>query len=137
MGQFYAYYVLTGMTLLLSWGIACILYGLPSRGQPDSIKKFCREMTLYWGVINTIIGIFAVMTVLAKFDSYNTDLSVQQHALRVFRFNVGLDLIYSVVGLVIAYAGQHISAKRRGYGLAILVQGGFLFVIDGVLSVML
>ena len=94
-------------------------------------------MTLYWGVINTIIGIFAVMTVLAKFDSYNTDLSVQQHALRVFRFNVGLDSIYSVVGLVIAYVGQHISAKRRGYGLAIRVQGGFLFVIDGVLSVML
>ena len=135
MNQPVAYTVLIGMSLLFIWGVSCIAYGYQSRKQSPSVKKYCREMTLYWGVINTLLGIFAVITVLRAFDSYDSDLAAQQELRRIFGLNVGLDFVYILAGLITAYAGRHISARRRGYGLAIVVQGVFLFILDGILSI--
>ena len=134
MSESYAASVLVGMTLLIVWGIACIAHGYKHKQQAPSVKRYCREMTLYWGVINTLLGIFAGITVLRAFDLYNMDAAAQQELRRLFGLNVGLDFAYILAGLVTAYVGHHVSAKRRGFGLAIVVQGIFLLVLDGILS---
>lgn len=135
MNDTYAYSVLVGMTLLIAWGVACIAYGYKSKQQGPSVKKYCREMTLYWGVINALIGVFAGITVLRAFGMYNVDAAAQQELRRLFGLNVGLDLAYILAGLITAYAGRYVSVKRRGYGLAVVVQGIFLFILDAILTV--
>lgn len=136
MNQSYALIVLVGMSLLLAWGVASTWYGLKSRKLTPSVEKYCREMTLYWGVINGLIGAFAVLTVLMAFDMYSSDPATQQKAQGLFEFNSLLDVGYIAVGLVVAYVGKSVSDRRLGYGKAIIVQGVFLLVLDGLLSLL-
>jgi len=55
---------------------------------------------------------------------------------RLYLINGGLDIVYMGAGLLM----KHYSKKNvnrpdllRGYGISIILQGGFLFIFDGVM----
>ena len=57
------------------------------------------------------------------------DEIAQAHALRrLLWLNAGLDLLYLALGWRLAQAA--IGSARRGHGLGILAQGGFLLLFD-------
>lgn len=130
----YAVIALIGMLLLTGWGIGCAIYGSWYKKDLAGVKRFFRQMTLYWGIINTIIGISAVVTVLRAYDLYASDVPTQLHAHNLFRINALIDLGYIAVGAIVAYVGKTVVDKRRGFGLAIIVQGIVLLIIDASLS---
>lgn len=132
--QHFAYIVLCGMILLTVWGMASILYGRINQKTPALVNRFCRQMTFYWGLVNTVLGLSAVVKVLQTFGAYQANSSVQHGARQLFRFNAVLDTVYILIGLITAYAGRGASDRRRGYGLAIIVQGIFLFILDLTLA---
>ncbi len=130
----YADVILVGMVTLTAWGISSALYGFGYKKLSAVTPRSFRQMTLFWGIINTVLGLIAVAMVLRAFSMYASDIHTQQQARQLFRLNAGLDLVYVSVGVLLAYAGQKITDQRRGYGLAIAVQGLVLFIIDLSLS---
>ena len=134
MNQSFARAVLVSMSLLFMWGIVCTLYGSRYRSLAPSVQRYCAQMTLYWGIINTILGAVAIVTVLLAWDKYSGDVTTQQGAKHIFKINAGLDVAYMGIGVVTAYVGRAISDRRRGFGLAIVIQGAVLLMLDGTLS---
>ena len=130
----YASMVLIGMVMLTAWGIASAVYGSGYKKVTDVTQRSCRQMTLFWGIINTVLGLSAVIMIGRSFGLYGSDLPTQQHAQNLFQFNALLDLGYITVGSGLAYLGKNVSKQRRGYGLAIAVQGLVLLIIDLSLS---
>ena len=60
---------------------------------------------------------------------------------KLYTFNLGLDLAYMAGGLYLREKGRNTSNMKsqdqlKGYGSSIIVQGGFLLLMDGLMIVL-
>lgn len=78
-------------------------------------------MTAIWGAINLALGL--------KSPSGDLHLAPFREFLA---FNLGLNLGYVGVGLAMALNGRR-STLQLGFGVAVVVQGLILFLLDGLL----
>ncbi len=109
----------TLVAALLLWSLASLgstAIGLYAR--PNEFWRSFWLMSGIWGLIDGLIAWFGL---------------VGQHQgpaqlLPILRFNTGLDVIYMVVALILMTRAKSLA---RGFGLAVLVQGLFLFFFDG------
>jgi len=105
-------------TILLFWtllSMGAAIVGL-YRPRSDLWRGFW-FMNGMWGAIDGAIVLFGSL------GSPPTDESLAN----ILRINLGLDVAYLVVGLVLAIRPKPIP---KGFGLAILVQGSFLLLLD-------
>jgi len=125
------------MGVLLGWGVANLLLGLKNcRSKRPRHRAFWR-MNFAWGAINALIAGFALRSLVVN-QARLTDSEYQNDQIRIIVFNVLLDFIYVVVGLLVYRAGKKkASLKAQGFGAAIVLQGSFLLVLDTVLAVIL
>lgn len=119
---------LIGMSVLLVWGLLNISSGWYFYRKTELQKKYFWLMSAGWGVVNVILAAATILTInLKNITVASPDYAASQ--IGILKFNVFLDLIYILVGAVLAKAGKD-GAQKRGFGWAIMLQGVFLLVFD-------
>jgi hypothetical protein len=128
-----------GMYVLGGWALANMAAGAYGWATFEGEKKYFSQMNLFWNVVNLSIAGFAL------YSSYSTDVSLMSEGEllarhlkteKLFLINSGLDVGYMGAGLLMRHLSTN-SEKRgdllKGYGNAVILQGGFLLVFDMVM----
>ena len=74
-------------------------------------------MTLFWVAIDAGIAAWSLFSPIEDLEAFR----------RILLVNSGLDVVYLIVGVVLLL---RTTPLVRGFGIAILMQGGFLLVFD-------
>jgi hypothetical protein len=128
------------MITLGSWAALNIASGFIIAGQAQGESKYFWQMNAYWNLINgglAIMGfINARKAMTRKYDLAENE-SAQLSMEKLYAFNFGLDLAYIATGFYLRERGvnntnQKSSDQFTGYGTSIIVQGGFLLIMDGI-----
>jgi len=125
-----------GMWILGSWALLNLLVGtirgLKTRGQ---IQAF-HQMNAYWNLVNLGIAGFGYWQAsqVSLMVNFWEVLVAQQQIEKVLLFNTALDLAYMAIGFFLIERGRRMEKERSiGFGKAILLQGIFLLLFDGIL----
>ncbi len=128
----------TGMEVLGSWAIVNI--GAGAVGWADSkggSNKYFYQMNTIWGAANlgaAILGFTSTQKNKNKVLTPTESLVAQQKIEKTFLINGGLDVVYISAGIFLNNRGNtRNSAKLRGYGSSIIIQGVFLLLFDGTM----
>jgi hypothetical protein len=113
---------------LLAWALVNILAGGLLQGFRSTFWRAVGWQSMGWGAVNAAIAFFGIRA--SERVSEKPPLQRAVHLRRILWVNAGLDVIYMVGGAVLAGGRRRGGAKRRGTGVGILIQGGFLFVFD-------
>lgn len=126
----------TGMYILGGWALANMAAGAYGWATFEGERKYFSQMNLFWNVVNlSIAGI-------ALYSSYSTDLItagteeiLAKHLKteKLFLINSGLDVGYMGAGFLMRHLSGRAEKRAdllRGYGNAVILQGGFLLVFD-------
>jgi hypothetical protein len=125
-----------GMTFLTSWAATNIAGGTTAYYlAKDPEWKYFHEMNVFWNTVNLGLGISGLMSERKSKTSLNLEQSIkaQKKIERIFLVNSGIDLLYIGGGLAMRQMQNAKNPERmRGYGNAIILQGIFLLLFDGV-----
>ena len=127
----------TGVYVIGSYAAASVIYGSIAAQNASGSTKYFHEMNAIFNGVT--LGISALGIIAAKKEgslNYVSSLK-KQHALeKLFLFNAGLDLAYIAGGAYLqekAKTSVKNSLKQKGYGQSIMIQGGVLFLFDGIM----
>lgn len=124
-----------GLTLG-GYALANIAVGSIAAGRTTGETKYFHQMNVYWNLFNLGIAGVGLLGSRRKTGEGETLAdAVRQHEnmKQVLLINAGLDVAYVVGG---AYLRERANTKPdradqlRGYGSAVMVQGGFLLAFD-------
>lgn len=124
------------MYLLLTWAVINIVGGiiLSIIYKRRSILKHFFQMNALWNFINLGIAIGALYYI-SSINPAEMDLKQILYSVFTFEklllFNAGLNIAYIAIGSYMVERGLH--HKRHlleGFGKALWLQGGFLFLLD-------
>jgi hypothetical protein len=128
-----------GMYVLGGWAIANMAAGAYGWATFEGDKKYFSQMNLFWNVINfSIAGIALYSNFSTDLLSFGGEEILGKHLKteRLFLINSGLDVGYIGAGFLLRHLSTG-SEKRgdllKGYGNAVILQGGFLLVFDMVM----
>lgn len=95
------------------------LYGLRCTRGPESRRWWTGfwSMNLFWIAIDLAIVVWALLDPIVEVEEFRQVLAI----------NGGLDILYLITGVILCTRRDQLP---RGFGTAILVQGGFLLVLD-------
>ena len=128
------------MITLGSWAAVNIASGFIIAGQMQGESKYFWQMNAYWNLINgglAIMGyINARKAMTRKYDLAENE-SAQLSMEKLYAINFGLDLAYIATGFYLRERGENNTNQKSrdqftGYGKSIIVQGGFLLIMDGI-----
>jgi len=130
----------TAMITLGSWAAANIVSGFIVAGQTQGEVKYFWKMNAYWNLVNgglAVMGYLGVRKAMAKKYGFAENESAQLSIEKLYAFNFGLDLAYIATGFFLREKGMNVSNIKsqdqlKGYGTSIIVQGGFLLLMDGI-----
>lgn len=109
----------TFLPMLLAWTtiwVAAAGVALLRTGVGERARGFW-TMSLFWVAIDAGIVAWSLFAPIEDLEAFR----------RILLVNAGLDVIYLIVGVVLLLRAKPLV---RGFGAAILVQGGFLLVFD-------
>ena len=125
-----------GMTFLTSWAATNIAGGTTAYYlAKDPEWKYFHEMNVFWNTVNLGLGISGLMSERKAKTSLNLEQSIkaQKKIERIFLVNSGIDLLYIGGGLAMRQMQNAKNPERmKGYGNALILQGSFLLLFDGV-----
>jgi hypothetical protein len=129
----------------LNWGTGSktVTVVIDGNKVPERVSSISPELK-YFGQMNTVWGSVDFVTALLGYSSTqklkNKNLSAaellkqQERIEKIFKVNMYLDVAYLGVGTYLRVAGgSRNSPMMKGYGDAILMQGGFLLVFDALM----
>lgn len=122
---------IAAMAILLGWGITNLSLGLSHWRIHEESRRYFWQMNFIWGAINTLLAGLALINLSppAVLDSIS-----QYQQIIVIGWNIGLDLVYLMIGFCLLYYRRDKRTSRRlGYGRATVLQGSFLLIFDGIL----
>ncbi|MBL0334827.1 MAG: hypothetical protein IPP73_05790 [Chitinophagaceae bacterium] len=131
--------VMRSMKTLTGWGAlnSAVGIGLSSGAGKDARYTF-RTCT-YFGLVNLALGQVGYWTARKKRGEVQTqeqNIREQRKTEKVFLINTGLDLVYMAGGLHLINRSKQKTGDSRdkslGYGRGLMIQGGFLFLFDGI-----
>jgi hypothetical protein len=130
----------TAMITLGSWAAANITTGFIVAGQTQGEAKYFWKMNAYFNLVNgglAVMGYLGVRKAMAKKYGFSENESAQLSIEKLYIFNFGLDLAYIATGFFIREKGMNSSNIKtqdqlKGYGTSVIVQGGFLLLMDGI-----
>ena len=128
------------MITLGSWAAVNIASGFIIAGQMQGESKYFWQMNAYWNLINgglAIMGYMNVRKAMARKYDLAENESAQLSMEKLYAINFGLDFAYIASGFYLRERGaNNTNQKSRdqftGYGTSIIVQGGFLLIMDGI-----
>lgn len=129
----------TAITALAGWSAASIVSGLVGQNNSDGgVRQFHKRNVLFGGINLAFSGLSLWRTHYEASRGYTPAETFKRTAAtqKVLLFNAGLDLAYLAYGLytrerAFRYTGDK-ADRLRGTGNSLLVQGGFLTVLDFV-----
>jgi hypothetical protein len=130
----------TAMITLGSWAAANIATGFIVAGQTQGEAKYFWKMNAYFNLVNgglAVMGYLGVRKAMAKKYSFSENESAQLSIEKLYIFNFGLDIAYIATGFFLREKGMNSSNIKtrdqlQGYGTSVIVQGGFLLIMDGI-----
>ncbi|MFT6849236.1 MAG: hypothetical protein ACJATA_000030 [Sphingobacteriales bacterium] len=126
------------MSILGGWALVNITGGLVMRENSEGINRKFWEGNALWNSVNLgLAGASLLANQKGKSAGTIGDyLKTEQTLQKAFIFNAGLDLAYMAAGWGMTERGKRMEGEKamqlRGYGKALILQGGFLFLFDGV-----
>jgi hypothetical protein len=129
------------MIVLGSWAAVNIASGFIIAGQTQGEARYFWRMNAYWNFINgglAIMGYLGARKAMAKKFGLAENIAAQESIEKLYAFNFGLDLAYITGGFFLREKGVNASNptsqdQLKGYGSSIVLQGGFLLLMDGVM----
>lgn len=127
----------TSTQILAGWSAANLVISGVAIGKSEGSTRYFHEMNLYWNAVN--VGIAGLGLLSLRKAQHNATVSsvVKDHYTlqKTLLFNTGLDVAYMTSGLWLldkskTEMNQTRNQRFRGFGQAVLIQGGFLFVFD-------
>ena len=130
----------TAMITLGSWAAVNVVSGFIISSQTEGEAKYFWRMNAYWNLVNgglAIMGYLGFRKAMAKKYGFAENESAQLSIEKLYAFNFGLDLAYIATGFFLREKGMNSTnmktrAQLPGYGTSIIVQGGFLLLMDGI-----
>jgi hypothetical protein len=128
----------TGMKVLAGWSVANIGVSAIAIGNAEGSTRYFYEMNLYWNAVNLGIAGLGFLNV-AKARKRTTPptlaeaIEAQKTVEKVLLFNTGLDLAYVASGFWLLEKSKNDLGQQdrlKGFGQAVVVQGGFLMLFD-------
>jgi hypothetical protein len=131
----------TAMLTLGTWAVANITSGFIVSGQNSGTTKYAWQMNAYWNFVNLGLAGMGYLRALKEGErtySLLENYDAQNALEKIYLFNLGLDLGYIGGGLYLRERGLNstnlkTSAQLQGYGTSIVIQGGFLLLMDGIM----
>lgn len=127
----------TSTQILAGWSVANLTLSGIALGQANGSNKYFHEMNLYWNVINVGIAGIGLLGLRKINESPTVSSVVKEHYTlqKSLLLNTGLDIAYVTSGFwLLDKSKTEITQVRsesfRGFGQAVVVQGGFLLVFD-------
>ncbi len=132
---------MTAMKTLGAWAAVNIATGFIIAGQTQGEAKYAWQMNAYWNLVNgglAVMGYLGAKKAMAKKYGFAENVAAQQSIIKIYAFNFGLDLAYIATGLYLREKGVNSGSQKSmdqlmGYGTSIIIQGGFLLIMDGVI----
>jgi len=112
------------MNILLGWSGVSIAVGTGMIMQSSKIVRDFGIQNTAWGAIDASIAIYANYFAKKK-DPQNEQRSFR----RILLVNTLLDVLYIGAGATLAASGKD---KLKGHGYGVIIQGAFLFLLDGI-----
>ena len=121
--------------LLLGWAAASIGVGLAVGRGDDAMRRGVGEQFAGWGVVNALIAVIGRRGASRRRSRPEAGapeaVAAEKRMLsRLLWLNTGLDVLYVLGGRRVMRRRGATNAHWRGRGLAIVMQGGFLFFFD-------
>ncbi len=127
-----------GMIFLTSWAGINIAGGSAAYFMAREPEwKYFHEMNVFWNTVNLGLGIAGLCNSINQ-KKYNQDKESRIKQLKktetVFLVNAGLDVLYISSGFAMKHFADKSDnpARLNGYGNALIMQGTFLFLFDGI-----
>jgi len=126
------------MMVLGGWSAGNIIASAFATKTRNAEMRYFHQMNVQWNSINLVFAALgywgAVSGDRGKSNALSAVLKRQHGVEKTYLLNLGLDLAYMAGGLYMTERSKSRSnpAKLKGYGNAIIFQGGFLFLYDGV-----
>ena len=115
-----------GMWALNGWATANMVSSIPRAFDSDATSKAYHQMNIGWNVINAGLATHALLS--------QKPIKPKRMA-QIFWINAGLDILYMTGGYILRQRGINTQNPQWvGWGESIMVQGGFLFVFDGIMG---
>lgn len=121
------------MKILASWSGANIISGSIGWAVTDHESKYFNQMNVVWNIVNLGIAIPSLLRTHPE-DLNSEEISARQHKTeKILLLNAGLDAAYITGGFLFKEMSKNNPDnyhRYRGFGNALLLQGGFLLVFD-------
>ena len=126
-----------GMGVLLGWSAVNLGTGTAGAFTSEGPPRYLHQMNVGWNLVNAAIGGFGLAGALredpASFGPLDT-LEEGRRLEKILLLNLGLNVAYMATGAFLLERGLRRDDDRlRGFGVSLILQGGFLLVFDSVL----
>lgn len=130
-------YTKNAMLVLGGWSAVNVTVSAFATKTHNREMRYFHQMNVMWNSINlgfAAMGYWGAGKENIKNPTLRSVLKHQNGSEKTFLFNTGLDCAYIATGLYLTERSKSRMdpAKLKGYGNAIMVQGGFLLLFDGV-----
>ena len=130
-----------GMLLLGSWSASNIIVSAFASKTNNQQAHYFHNMNIMWNSVNLALATAGYISAVKETTNNLTLSNVLNHqnkTEKLFLFNTGLDVAYVTAGFYLKEKGNsNINpAKLKGYGDAVIMQGGFLLLFDAIMYAM-
>lgn len=130
----------TAMLTLGAWAAANITTGFIIAGQTQGQTKYVWQMNAYWNLVNgglAVMGYIRARQAMNRKYGFSENESEQISIEKLYALNFGLDLAYIATGFFLREKGMNNTNLKSqnqlmGYGTSLIIQGGFLLLMDGI-----
>ncbi len=122
-----------GLKVLGGWAVANVATSGYYYYNTTGSDKYFHQMNVYWNGFNIIIVAASLLPKQKNELDMNQSLRWQSNIESTYIANAALDLVYSSVGLYLTERAKNDLAqhdKFTGWGNSLILQGGFLFLLD-------
>jgi len=124
------------LSILLAWGVGSVVYGIRQMSHEAPEAKGAATQHIAWGAIDAALAINGLKNNRAQQIDYDNG-SILEYKLNrkatmletILWVNTGLDVLYMAWGNSLTHDER---PQRKGWGKAIIAQGLFLFLFDGI-----
>ncbi len=128
-----------GMMTLGAWAVGNFVVGGIGWSRSSGSTMYFHQGNVMWNTVNAALagfGLYGAMSAIPSSFGWHETITEQYAMEKLLLFNAGLDVGYMAAGLYMMERSKNISRhadRFKGYGQALILQGGFLFVFDMVL----
>ncbi|MCE3279312.1 MAG: hypothetical protein K0S44_1503 [Bacteroidetes bacterium] len=122
-----------GLKVLGGWSLANMATSGLMYNSSKGSDKYFHQMNLMFNGINTIIVAASLLPKEKNDQGLTKTIQWQSNTEALYVANAALDLVYSTAGLYLtekAKTDVKNHDKFKGFGNALILQGGFLFLLD-------